>query len=136
MKKILLLVFACLIIVGCNEKKDENIVDPPKDTPTDIKVGTPIMELEKYKDFNIDDVVSLEQVRYLEAGDVRETYTDKETINSTYQMLSNIKIASQTGARCEDNTTVYNFNTKDGKTYSFEFECGSFIYGREAYTIS
>ena len=131
MKKILLLVLVCLLVVGCNSKKEENTVNPPVDD-TEIKLA---IELDKYKDLKLEDVVSLEEVRFVYAGDVRQTYTDRDTIEKTYNMLSQVKIKKGAVGACQDNTTVYTFVTKDGTKYSFEFECDIFVYGSERYDV-
>ncbi|MBR4672200.1 MAG: hypothetical protein IKO78_03235 [Bacilli bacterium] len=131
MKKFLIFLCACLLLVGCNSKKEENVVNQPVDD-TEIKL---IMELDSYKDLKLEDIVSYEEIRFVYAGDIRKTYTDRETIESVYNMLSEVKIKNTTGASCEDNTTVHKFTVKDGTTYSFEFECGVFVYGRFRYEV-
>ena len=130
-KKLIICVFILLMtitFVGC--KKEE----PKEDTPPVVK-STPLMEMDQYKDLNIDDVVSLDTIKYTEGGDNRETTTDKEEILARYNNLKNVTIGEETDRACEDNTTVYTFHTKDGNKYTFEFECSWLVVGNKRYNI-
>ena len=130
MKKKLLIVLVLLLsitLIGC--KKEEPKEDEPK------VVEKYIMELDNYKDLILDDVISIEKVKYTEGGDIREDITDKEEITSTYNMLKGTKISDETTRTCDDNTTVYILKTKD-KSYSFEFECSWFVYNGKRYNVA
>ncbi len=128
MKKLLICIFmVTILLVGC--KKEEEVLTPPT-----MKTRL-LIELDEYKDLKVEDVVSLEIVKYTEGGDQRETITDTEEINRIFNNLSKTKIGEETKRACEDNTTVYNFNTKDGKKYSIEFECQWLVLGNKRYSI-
>ena len=131
-KKIILCLLVLLItftFVGC--KKEEEV--PPESPPT-VKTRL-LIELDEYKDLKVEDIVSLDIIKYTEGGDQRETVTDQEEINNVFNTLSNTKIGEETQRTCEDNTTVYRFTTKDGKNYSIEFECSWLVLGNKRYNI-
>lgn len=131
MKKFLIFLCACLLLVGCNSKKEENTVDVPKDDDV-VKY---LSDFDEYKDFKLDDIVSYEKVWYTEGGDIRENYTDRETITQIYNSLSQMKIGKLTERVCEDNTTVFSFTMKDGNKISVEVECDWVIIGKYRYEI-
>lgn len=122
MKKLLLCIFVItlLFITGCN--KEEKIIEKK------------VMELDSYKDLVLDDIVSIETVKYTVGGDNRETTSSKDDINRIYNMLNSTMITDISEGACEDNTTVYILKTKD-KSYKFEFECNWFIYEGKHYNV-
>ena len=62
-------------------------------------------------------------------------YTYYDDIKKVYEELTAMKIGQQTTMACEDNTTVFKINLKDGKSYSIEVECEWFVIGKDRYTI-
>ena len=130
-KIIVLLFLVSLCLLGCDKIKDniKNVVDNPK-----IKESIPLMEFGEYKDFIIDDVMSLSIIKYTVAGRNEEKISDKE-IQEIYNKLSKIKVSNTTGSSCEDNTTIYRFMMKDGTSVSFEFECDWLVVNNERYEI-
>ncbi len=82
-----------------------------------------LFELDEYKDISLDNIVSIEKVRFTEGGDNREIYNDQSDINSIYNSLKETKLGSKTDLTCEDNTTVYILNMSDGTKKTIEFEC-------------
>ncbi len=122
MKKLLLCIFVItlLFITGCN--KEEKTIEKK------------VMELDLYKDLVLDDIVSIETVKYTVGGDNRETTSSKDDINRIYNMLNSTMITDISEGTCEDNTTVYILKTKD-KSYTFEFECKWFIYEGKHYNV-
>ena len=122
-----LIVLMSLIFVGCA------INDGPPESPPTIE-SRYIMEFDEYKDLKLEDVDYVEKIRYTEAGDNHETINSQLDIESLYNSLSKIKVIEESAGACEDNTTIYNFYTKDGKKYSFEFECEWIIIGNTHYT--
>ena len=130
MKKYLLLIIACLLLVGCGSK-NENEVLPPED---DTKIIT-LFEHEKYKDLALDNIDYCEVIRFTVAGDMRKTISETEEIATLYNELKNVKIGKETNRACEDNTTVYRFVLKDGTATSVEFECDWVIIGTKRYEI-
>ena len=87
------------------------------------------------KDFDLNDVTSVEYVRYTEGGDNRVIYTEKNDIERLYNAVKDIKIGKETSMACEDNTTVYIFNMKDNKTVAVEIECDWVVIGNTRYEI-
>ena len=128
MKKLLICLFIMTLffITGC--KKDEPEIEEPK---VEEKY---IMDLDVYEDLVLDDVVSIEKIRFTEGGDIRETITAKDEITRIYNMLKETKIKGLTDRACEDNTTVYVLKTKEN-SYSFEFECDWFLYDNNRYNV-
>ena len=122
----ILIVLFSLSFVGC--KKD----DKPKESQPTIESKF-LMEFDEYKDLEVDEVDYVEKIRYTEAGDNRETIDTYGEIKKLYNSLSKIKVLEESNGACEDNTTVYDFYTKDGKKYSFEFECEWVIIGNIHY---
>ena len=122
MKKLLLCIFVItlLFITGCN--KEEKTIEKK------------VLELDSYKDLVLDDIVSIETVKYTVGGDNRETTSSKDDINRIYNMLNSTMITDISEGACEDNTTVYILKTKD-KSYTFEFECNWFIYEGKHYNV-
>ena len=122
MKKLLLCIFVItlLFITGCN--KEEKTMEKK------------VMELDSYKDLVLDDIVSIETVKYTVGGDNRETTSSKDDINRIYNMVNSTMITDISEGACEDNTTVYILKTKD-KSYKFEFECNWFIYEGKHYNV-
>lgn len=131
MKKFVLFIFICLLVVGCSTKKDENQT-PQDDQPDEERY---LFSLDYYKDFKLEDIVSYESVRLTVGGDQREEYSDKASIESIYNTLSNVKIGKETEMACEDNSTIYIFTLSDGTTKRVEFECDWVIIGKDRYEI-
>ena len=130
-KMITILVITMVTIVGCSveEKIKENI-----DKHHTFN-GGPIMKFDKYKGFNIGDVISLKIIKYTEAGVEEKEITDLNEIKSYYEMLSKYKVVGTTNLSCDDNTTVYKFILKNGEDMSFEFECEWLVIGNSRYEV-
>ena len=132
MKKILIYLFAMFIVTGCNLF---NVKDNVKKTIEDHPTEMSIMQLDEYRDFSYDKISSLVIFRYTEGGRDEEKVTDKDRIQSIYNMISNYRIIGETNMACEDNTTVYRFVMKDGSKVTFEFECSWLVVGNKRYDI-
>lgn len=134
MKKFLILLFACVLLVGCNETKEnkENNTAGGNDNQTEPRL---LFSLDEYKDLTRDKVESIELIKFTEAGDARQTYTNESDIDTIYSVVSSIKIANKTERACEDNTTVYNLVLNDGTTRSVEIECEWVVVGKNRYEI-
>ena len=133
MKKIFIILALCMFtLVGCDKIK-KKIKDVVEDPP--IKESIPLMNFDKYKDFVIDNVESMSVIKYTEGGADEKKVTDKEAIKSRYNSLKKIKIGNETNRACDDNTTIYRFNMKDGTSTSFEFECDWLVIGNKRYEI-
>ncbi len=129
MKKILLILMTIVIITGCSTNSETK-----KNNPIDIKEGTPLLAFDEYKDFDFNNVKSLTVIKYRESGVNEEEITNIDEIQSSYNGLSRITILNESKMSCDDNTTIYRYNMKDGKKYSFEFECEWLVIGNKRYT--
>ena len=130
MKKVLILGLAVLLITGCNEKeKNHEQVD---DIPVDY---VSILEREEYKNISLDNINSISVIKYTVGGDVRNEITDQSEISKIYNGLKISKVGDQTERACEDNTTIYKFNLKDGTSASIEIECDWFVIDGKHYNI-
>lgn len=94
-----------------------------------------IMSHEKYKDIIIDDIESIEYIRYTEGGSDSRLIEDKEEIIKTYNYLNSKRIGKETDQACEDNTKVYKFNLSSSPSISIEIECDWIIIGNERYIL-
>lgn len=127
-KSIFLIVIFSLFLVGCNSKEN-NVVESKKAKEFYL------LKHEAYKDFEVDDIINYEVIRYTVAGDNKEEFSDRESIEKAYKGLSETKLGEETNMACEDNTTVFIFYLKDGTTRSFEKECDWFIIDGKRYMI-
>lgn len=135
MKKILIVLFLSIVIVsGCDLKKLKGKIDDKMDNHP--KGSIPIMQFDKYKDFVIDDVSSLNILKYTEGGLDEEKIDDFNKIKNIYSSISKYQILGETQRACDDNTTIYQFVLKEGKKVSFEFECEWLVIGKKRYEIN
>ena len=125
-KKIIIIVaivlVLCLIIV-CLKLKPAN------------EKGTPLFEFLNQDELNIDDIESVDYIRYTEGGDNTITYTEPDNIISLYNSVKSIMVGKETNRACEDNTTVYSFKLKDDKKFTVEIECSWLVIGNKRYEI-
>lgn len=131
MKKIIaLLILSVVIITGCNskEKFEKDITNTPSS-------NVPILEFDKYKGFSIDNVKSLNVIKYIVAGISEETVSEKDEIQSIFNYINRFSVGTETAMACEDNTTIYEFVMKDNSKVSFEFECDWLVVGNKRYEL-
>ena len=131
-KKCALVIFTALLVVlvtGCGTKSNTS-----KENPIDIIEGTPLLEFDEYKNFDFNNVASLTILKYTEGGVNEEEVTDMEEIQRDYNGLRKITVLNESKRACEDNTTIYRYNMKDGTKYAFEFECEWLVIGSKRYT--
>ena len=129
MKKVLILGLAALLLAGCNEKKNE---EPKEDKPVEY---VSVLEQDEYKNILLDNIQSISVIKYTMGGDIRNEITDLEEITKIYNGLKSSKVGEQTDRACEDNTTIYKFNLKDGTSASIEIECDWFVIKGKHYNI-
>ena len=133
MKKVLLLLVLVVFITGCSKETIKNKIKENIDNhPVTDK---PIMELEKYQDFDIDRVSSLSILKYTEAGLNEEKITDLNTIKTEFNLIKKYRVIGEDKSACDDNTTIYQFNMQDGSKVEFEFECNWLVIGDKRYEI-
>lgn len=130
MKKILFLTLSIFLLAGCNEKKEN--VSKKDDKPVEYQS---ILEYGDYKEIKLENIVSIQKIRFTVAGDNRVEFTEKDEIENFYNSIKILKIGEETDRACEDNTTVYKVNLKDGKSISIEIECDWFVIKGKRYNI-
>ena len=130
MKKVIILLLMCIIIVGCKSK----ISGTNKNDDISIK-NVSIMDHDKYKNFKIDNVQSLNILRYTVAGLDEISVTDYESIKSYYNSISKVRLLKETNRACEDNTTIYEFIMNNGEKITFEFECEWLVIDNKRYEV-
>ena len=113
---ILLILF---IIMGCAKKEDSNS----------------LMKLDDYKNINPDEIGYIDYIRLTEAGVDDKEITDSDEIQSIYNQLSKMVVGNETEASCDDNTTIYVFNMKNGDTFQVEIECNWLVLDNKRYEI-
>lgn len=128
---IALLAVTIIFIIGGNGKENKeknNIEDIPE-----IKALT---DFDEYKDLNTrTDIIKVTVRRFTVAGGHDEVYDSYEDIHRLQSSVSSIKLVKETQMACEDNTTVYIFETNTGKSISVEVECDWIIIGKKRYLI-
>lgn len=129
-KKIIIGVVLLMFITGCNIINGEK---ESKGEPVDERV--PLMEFGDYKNIVVDNIKSINFIKYTEGGSNDEEITDRDRINSIYNNLSNLTVGEETNMACEDNTKVYVFNMKDNNKISIEIECDWIVVGNKRYEI-
>lgn len=95
----------------------------------------PLLEFLEQSEINADDIEKITYIRYTEGGDNEVIYTDKDDIKSIYNRVKNIKVGKETNRACEDNTTVYIFNIKNGTNLKVEIECDWVVINNKRYEI-
>ena len=140
-KKIIIIVISILIVIalivallllssgnGNSNNSSNNNEDP---TP---KENVLLIELDEYKNLDLEKVNQIIQRRYTEGGMDEKTITSKTEIENIYNAVTSIKVGEETGRACEDNTTVYIFDQDDEKI-KVEIECDWLVIGKKRYTI-
>ena len=102
---------------------------------TGCKSNTILFDLDEYKDISLDNIISIEKVRYTEGGDDSNIYTAPDDIYSIYNSLKETKLGRKTNLACEDNTTVYIINMNDNTKKTITFECEVLVVGNTRYLI-
>ena len=133
MKKILLFFPLFMLTIGCSVNNLKAKIDEKVDNHNINSI--PIMSFDKYKDFVIDDALSLHILRYTVQGIDSEEVNDLDRIKREYNAISKYKVLGEIERSCEDNTTIYEFNLKNGNKVSFEFECDWLVIDNKHYEI-
>lgn len=115
MKKIIFVLFLTLVLSGGFLFASANKSEPPEEYF--------LMKIFGYDRVKPENITSLQITRYTVGGADTKNIDDKTEIKEIYDYLSRIKVTNETGMRCEDNTTVFVFNLKDGSSVSLELEC-------------
>jgi len=96
--------------------------------------GTPLLELEEYKEIKKEDIKQITIMKYQESGVESILETSKKDINATYNYLSHLGIGKETDSSCDDNTTIYMIELKE-KTINIEIECDNLVQNNKRYQI-
>ena len=95
-----------------------------------------LMDNQEYKNVTLENIDSIDIVRYTEAGESRKKIDDKAEINQIYNCLKSIKLLNETKFSCTDNTTIYYFNLKNGSKVHIEIECNWVVFKGKNYRFS
>ena len=131
-KYLIIIILFLLVLIGIL------ILNPKKSTNRNKKVDnktTYLFDNEYYKDLKLDNIKSIDVLKYTEGGLEEENYTDKEFITETYNYWKNTKLGEETNMSCEDNTIIYKFNMDDNSTITIEKECDWVIINDKRYLI-
>lgn len=99
------------------------------------KTTTLLKNYKDYKDITVSNITNITVNRYTEGGLDSNIITDKEKVMSLYKKITNIKLGEETDMACEDNTTIYVINFKDGSSKTVTIECDWVIIGEKRYMI-
>lgn len=128
---IALLAVTIIFIIGGNGKENKE-----KNNTEDIPEIKALTDFDEYKDLNTrTDIIKVTVRRFTVAGGHDEVYDSYEDVHRLQSSVSSIKLGKETQMACEDNTTVYIFETNTGKTISVEVECDWIIIGKKRYLI-
>ena len=126
-----LLAVTIIFIFGNNKKESTD-----KGNTEDIVESKVLTDFDEYKDLNTrTDIVKVTIKRYTVGGRNDEEYNTYEDIRRLQNNITSIKIGKETDRACEDNTTVYTFETSKGLEINVEIECDWLIIGNKRYLI-
>ena len=97
-------------------------------------VITTLKENKEYKNVKVSDIKDIHVNKYTEGGLDSNIVTGEEA-RKLYNSLSNIKYGEETDQACEDNSTIYIVNLKNGKYKTITIECDWIIIGEKRYMI-
>ena len=117
-----------LILLNGNKKEEENT------EKGDDKKIINILELKEYENFKLENIKKMSIRRYTEGGMDETEITSGADISEYYNMVTSIKLGDETERACEDNTTIYIFET-DSESIKVEIECDWLVVGKKRYTI-
>ncbi len=124
MKKVMIIIFSLLIIFF--------IVF----TFTEPSIKTMYLkDYDYFKKIDLNEVYNVSISKYTEGGVETDTYIDKSDVDYIYKELSNIQIKEETNKSCDDNSIVYSFNLKNGKSIVITIECEWIIINNKKFLI-
>ena len=128
-----LLAITIIFIIGGNNKNDNTDKNNNTEDKPEIKV---ITDFDEYKGLDTrTDIIKVTIRRFTVAGGHDEVYENYEDIQRLQSKISTIKLGKETQMACEDNTTVYIFETNTGSKINVEIECDWLIIGKKRYLI-
>ena len=125
---IVLALIITLILLNGNKKEEENT------EKGDDKKIINILELKEYENFKLDNVKQVSIRKYTMGGMDEQIITSQSEITKLYNLVTSIKLGDETERACEDNTTIYIFET-DSESIKVEIECDWLVVGKKRYTI-
>ena len=125
---VILALIITLILLNGNKKEEENT------EKGDDKKIINILELKEYENFKLDNVKQVSIRKYTMGGMDEQIITSQSEITKLYNLVTSIKLGDETERACEDNTTIYIFET-DSESIKVEIECDWLVVGKKRYTI-
>ena len=125
---VILALIITLILLNGNKKEEENT------EKGDDKKIINILELKEYENFKLDNVKQVSIRKYTMGGMDEQIITSQSEITKLYNLITSIKLGDETERACEDNTTIYIFET-DSESIKVEIECDWLVVGKKRYTI-
>lgn len=136
MKKVLIIMLMTMIMVtGCSIEGLKGSVKKVEEKVEKTIEKIPLMEFGDYKDIVINNIDSIDYIRLTEGGSNSENITNIDKIREIYNNLKNKNVGQETNRACDDNTTIYSFNMKNGKKIKIEIECDWLVIGNKRYEI-
>lgn len=126
MKKKIIIISIVLVIIFFIVYK---LTNAPKKV-----VITTLKDNKEYKNVKVSDIKDIHVNKYTEGGLDSNIVSGKEA-RKLYNSLSNIKYGKETDMACEDNSTIYIINFKDGSSKNINIECDWIIIGEKRYMI-
>lgn len=129
MKKIIYVLIIVLLITGCSSEKVKTKTSNNKEHKKSI------LNHEYYKGLKLENILSIDELKYKESGLEEKTYTEKEDIERIYNYWKKKKLGKKTNMSCDDNTTIYIFKLEENVSLSIEQECDWVIINNKRYLI-
>jgi len=94
-----------------------------------------LMQLEEYQELKLEDIKTINIMKYTESGVESVLEENKSDIKSTFNTLSKIKVGEETKSSCDDNTTIYIIEREEKDPISIEIECNILVLNKKRYLI-
>ena len=123
MKKIVIVICTCLLLIGCTSKiiKEKNKLD--------------FSETDEFKNLleNKNNIKSFIITELTDGG--RFCYDANSVINDAFELFDNIKEITETNIEVTDDDTIYEFILNDGTSIHFSFNGRSYVFGDKKYEV-
>ena len=134
MKKTLLIGLLILVIIICAVFFITRNNNSSEDTNKNAISGK-LLDYEEYTKIRLDNIKSVEVIKYTEAGDKTEVIEDKTEISRTYNKLKDKTIRRKSDMITTDNTTIYRFTLNDDTKISIEIEADCVVINGDRYVL-
>lgn len=95
----------------------------------------PLMKMEEYKKMKVDNIKTINIVKYTDDENESVFQEQKNEIKKTYNDLSKYKVGKETKNACFDKRTIYFFELEDGQEVSIEIECDWIVLNEKRYLL-